>query len=194
MRKTDRLVPVITVVVYYGERPWDGAVTLHEMLDMPKEVEQYVNDYRIVLVEARKNELAFHNENNIDLFHLLEIILDKSLPGNEIRKRAIQYSEKRKPDKSVVMAVAGATNTKIDYSAFEKGDGRVCTLFEEIAKESENKGREEGREEGRAEGIIKMGLRFQFSENGILDALQNELGVPLAEAQEYFRRFGKQVM
>lgn len=29
MKKDDRLVPVITVVVYYGEKPWDGAVSLH---------------------------------------------------------------------------------------------------------------------------------------------------------------------
>ena len=37
----------------------------------------------------------------------------------------------------------GVTNTKIDYSAFEKGDGTMCTLFEEIARESQNKGRDE---------------------------------------------------
>ena len=30
----------------------------------------------------------------------------------------------------------GVTNTKIDYSAFEKGDGTMCTLFEEIARDS----------------------------------------------------------
>lgn len=89
----------------------------------------------------------------------------------------------------------------MDYSAFEKGDGRMCTLFEEIAKESENKGREEGREkgreegreEGRAEGIVKMGIKFQFSERGILDTLQEELDISLQRAQEYFSRFGKSV-
>lgn len=47
--------------------------------------------------------------------------------------------------KSVVMAVAGATDSNIDYHAFEKGDGRMCTLFEEIAKESESKGKAEGK-------------------------------------------------
>lgn len=32
MKKTDRFVPVISAVVYYGEKPWDGPTTLHEML------------------------------------------------------------------------------------------------------------------------------------------------------------------
>lgn len=50
--------------------------------------------------------------------------------------KAIQYSEEHGTDKAVVMTIAGATNSKIDYSAFEKGGGRMCTLFEEIALQS----------------------------------------------------------
>ena len=38
MKKTDKLLPVITIVVYYGEKPWDGAKTLHEMLDILEEM------------------------------------------------------------------------------------------------------------------------------------------------------------
>ena len=57
MKKDDRLVPVITVVVYYGEKPWDGAVSLHGMLHISEEMKPFVNDYRMHLVEARKNDL-----------------------------------------------------------------------------------------------------------------------------------------
>lgn len=83
----------------------------------------------------------------------------------------------------------GVTNTKIDYSAFEKGDGTMCTLFEEIARESQNK----GREEGTAEEIISMGLESNFSENSILEILQNRLDITLQKATEYFKRFAGQV-
>ena len=35
MRKEDKFVPVITIVVYYGsDRPWDGARTLYDLLDV----------------------------------------------------------------------------------------------------------------------------------------------------------------
>ena len=91
----------------------------------------------------------------------------------------------------------GVTNTKIDYSAFEKGDGTMCTLFEEIARESQNRGREEGWEEGRMEGraeeIISMGLESNFSENSILEILQNRQDITLQKATEYFKRFAGQV-
>lgn len=88
------------------------------------------------------------------------------------------------------MTVAGATNSKIDYSAFEKGDGSMCTLFDEIAKESEDR----GKEKGKAEEIVETGYEFGLSENDILDRLQNKLNVSLQMAQEYLKMFGKQTV
>ena len=43
------------------------------------------------------------------------------------------------------MTIAGATDSKIDYNAFKEGDGRMCTLFDTIAKENESKGKIEGK-------------------------------------------------
>ncbi len=196
MKKGDKLIPVITAVLYYGEEPWDGATTLHGMLDIPEELAGYVNDYKMLLVEAREHGLVFHNKSNIDFFHLLGILLDRGIPREEAKEKAIRYSEEHNTSKDVVMTVAGATNTKIDYSAFEKGDGKMCTLFEEIARTSEDKGRLEGRAEGRLEGraeeIISMGLESNFPENSILETLQNRLGITLQKATEYFRRFAGQ--
>ncbi len=186
MKKTDRFLPVITVVIYYGEKPWDGATTLHEMLNIPEEMKKYVNDYHMLLVEARRNDLALHHANNIDLFHLLKIILDKSIPWHEAKEQAIQYSEEHRTDKSVIMALAGATNGKLDYHAFEKEGDRMCTLFEEIAKE--------GREEGRAAEIVETGIEFHLSEQEILERLQKKLNVPVSKALEYYHMYKKQAI
>lgn len=79
MKNTDKFIPVITVVVYYGEKEWDGAKTLHEMLNIPEKMIKYVNDYKMLLVEAKENNLVLHNVNNRDLFSLLEILLDTEL-------------------------------------------------------------------------------------------------------------------
>lgn len=48
MRKNDKFMPVITVVIYYGERSWDGPKSLHDMLDIPKDIIKYVNDYKML--------------------------------------------------------------------------------------------------------------------------------------------------
>ena len=156
------------------------------MLDIPEKIVRYVNDYKILLVEARQNDLVLHNMNNVDLFNLLEIILDKKMPKNEAKKKAIQYGEEHQVDKSVVMTVAGATNSKIDYNAFEKGEVTMCSLFDEIAKENEIK--------GKALGMIETGLDFELSENDILVRLQRKLDITLQQAQEYLNLFKKQAV
>lgn len=132
MKRTDRFMPVIMVTVYYGRKPWDGATSLYGMLDIPEELRKYVNDYRMLLVEARKNELALHNMNNVDSFNLLEILLNDSRPVGEIRSRAIGYTRECRVDKSVIMTAAGAVGNKIDYGALEqRGDVDMYTVFEE---------------------------------------------------------------
>ena len=51
-RKEDKLTPVITLVLYFGVDKWDGARSIHEMLDAKDPVLlKYVQDYRINLIE-----------------------------------------------------------------------------------------------------------------------------------------------
>ncbi len=186
MKKTDKLVPVIIIVIYYEEKPWDGATSLHEMLSIPEEMKPFVNGYKMLLVEERKNRLTFHNIKNVDLFNLLEIILNKEIPWKEARNKAIEYAKEHKTDKSMIMTIASATNCKIDYNAFEKKENAdMCTVFEET--------REEGKIEERTEEIVVMGCEFGFSEGDILERLQRELNVSLKKAQGYFKMFEKKI-
>lgn len=191
MKKTDKLIPVITIVVYYGEKTWDGAISLHGMLNIPKEMLPFVNDYKMHLVEARKNDLKLHNVNNKDLFNLLEILLDKNNKLSVTRKKAINYAREHKVEKSVIMTVAGAANCKMDYNRMlKKGDADMCTVFEETRKE----GVAQGVTQGRAEEIIETGYEFGLSEDDILARLQKKLNVSLQKAQEYLAMFGKKTV
>ena len=122
------------------------------MLDIPEEMKIFVNDYKILLVEARENNLVFHNANNVDFFNMMQMILDKNLPRNETKEKVIKYAKEHGVDQTVIMTVAGAANCKIDYrSLAAKGDGDMCTLFDEIAKENE------------AKGIVETGFDFGIS-------------------------------
>ena len=58
LRKEDRICPVITLVLYYGEKEWDGSRDLYGMFpggqeeQMCKMLKNYVPDYRINLVDV----------------------------------------------------------------------------------------------------------------------------------------------
>ena len=191
MKKTDKFIPVITIVVYYGEKEWDGALSLHGMLSIPEEMKLFVNDYKMQLVEARKNNLKLHNINNQDLFNLLEILLNRSGKLNEIKQKAINYAREHGVEKSVILTVAGAANCKIDYNMNEKeGDADMCTVFEETWRE----GVAEGEARGEAKGIVETGYEFGLSEDDILARLQKKLNISLQKAQEYLTLFEKKTI
>ena len=102
---------------------------------------------------------------------------------------AIDYSKEHNVDKSVVMTVAGAANCRLDYNAFAKGDGGMCTLFDKILKDGEAI----GELKGRAAEIVETGYEFGISEADILKRLQQKLEIPLQVAQEYLKMFPRRV-
>ena len=69
----DKLIPVITLVVLFSPEPWDGPMSLHEMLSVDDEnILAFVPDYRINLIAP-----AGMSDEEIDLFHsnLREVML-----------------------------------------------------------------------------------------------------------------------
>ena len=192
MKKTGRLTPVITVVIYYGEKEWDAATSLHGILDIPAEMTPYINDYRMLLVEARQNNLYFHNGNNRDLFNLFGILLDQNKKIREKKEQAIEYTKEHKVSNTILKTVAGAANCKIDFDVIkQEGGNSMWSVFEETAKEGEARGEARGKVRGKAEGIIDTCYDLGLSDEDILKRLQMKLDISKQTAQEYLQMFGK---
>lgn len=54
--KSDRLIPVVTLVLYLGEQPWDGARSLHEMMDLtkfPSALRNRIKNYEIDVLDVQ---------------------------------------------------------------------------------------------------------------------------------------------
>ena len=188
MKRTDKFIPVITIIVHYGDKPWDGATSLHGVLNIPKGLEKFVNDYKMLLVEARENKLTLRNMENVDLFNLFQIILNNDRPLNETKEKAIKYCDEHNVSRDVIKTVAGATGNNVDYDAIgqEKGGNVMNALFDSIEAKGEVK--------GRAMEIVETGIEFKIPENEIIKRLQSKLNLSLQTAQEYFEMFGKQTV
>ena len=51
--KAKKVVPVASFVLYFGtEERWNKNLSIKECLDIPKDLEEYVNDYRIYVIEV----------------------------------------------------------------------------------------------------------------------------------------------
>ena len=191
MTKDDKLKPVISIVLYYGEEPWDGATSLHDLLDIPEGWENFINDYPIHLVEMRNNELEFKNKDNQDFFQLLKIIYDKSISYKERKKTVIEYDEMNDVANEVLLAVTASS----DYNGLyriknRKEDIDMCELFEAIMQEGKDAGKIEGKIEGKAEQIVKIYQKLNFSKDNILKELISELQISMPKAREYYEMYG----
>jgi hypothetical protein len=155
IKKTDKFTPVITVVIYYGSDPWDGPTCLYDMLNLPEELKPFINNFKVNLVEARDNNLIFHNQNNKDLFSLLRIINNNSLDTKTRRKQIQDYENAHDIDKSVRMAIAATS--KVSLKKYEKeSDATMCKLWDDIRNEGIAEGEALGRTNGRRDDIISM--------------------------------------
>ena len=94
---------------------------------------------------------SFENPDNRDLFQLLNLVYNASLDKRERMKKVVEYEDSHTIDEDVVRALAATNNINIEKSK-RKEQLKVCTLFEEIAKDS----RKEGKVEGKAEAYIEI--------------------------------------
>lgn len=91
--KNDRLLPVVTVTVYFGAEEWDGPLSLSEMYaDCSEEVLRYAADYRVNLITPKGL-----SDNEIDGFQtgMREIMKYIKYSGNKEKLNKIIENEQR---------------------------------------------------------------------------------------------------
>lgn len=75
LRKGDKLIPIITAVVYFGDTPWDGPRSLHDMLDFKNDaIKSYVPDYKLNLISPADMEDEEFGKFSTDLGFAMEVI------------------------------------------------------------------------------------------------------------------------
>ncbi len=147
--KNDRLHPVFTLVVYYGETPWDGPNSLRDMVtDMPEEMKEYFNDYRMNLVQIINSDpKAFKNPDVAAVFDLIQLIYRKDKKQMEEK-----YSQKG-IDREVFEVVKTITAVDIkEVSGKERGEVKMWTALKEWQQESYESGKKAGERVGYESG------------------------------------------
>mgnify|MGYP001056854445 CR=1 FL=1 len=179
MKKTDKFIPVITIVVYYGrEKPWDGARTLYELLDIEENEEKilpFVSDYRLNLFDYHEYDdyRQFHSELQ-SVFEFLRYSDDKKLMSDRLRNNRERYEKLSSQAKILLSEITGIKRLPgMGEEKFRKGEFDMCKAFEDM------------KEEGRAEEIVETGFEFGWPEEKILERLQSRLDISEEKAREY---------
>lgn len=150
MRKEDRLHPIISIVLYYSEKSWDGPMCLKDMIvEMPEEMERIFSDYKMNLVQIRESEqYTFHNEEVRAVFEISREIFNGNLDKINEKYRDRDLTPE-------LITVIG----KITDSAELVRQGKIeevanmCTALEKWEKENIERGTKRGIEIGTSRGI-----------------------------------------
>lgn len=153
MRKEDRLHPIISIVLYYSEKSWDGPMCLKDMIvEMPEEMERIFSDYKMNLVQIRESEqYTFHNEEVRAVFEISREIFNGNLDKINEKYRDRDLTPE-------LITVIG----KITDSAELVRQGKIeevanmCTALEKWEKENIERGTKRGIEKGIAKMVLTL--------------------------------------
>ena len=164
-KKSDRLIPVITLTIFFGADEWDGPKTLHEMFgDEYEEFAEYLPDYRLNLLEpAGINPVDFEKFDS-ELGTVLEYI--KYSKDEQKLESAISNNEKyRSVDRDTAGLIKEATGSELELKE-EEGKVDMGQAINDMKRHSRMDGVREGKIEGKVEGKIEE-LVFLVKEGDI---------------------------
>ena len=185
--KNEKFIPVISTVIYYGvDKKWDGATCLYDMLNIDKELEPYIMNYRMNLFDYHDCEdfTIFETENR-ELFEILSCAKSKERMDALIHGNSERYGELTYDAAQTICDIAG-----IDVSLVkeDKEDGRevadMCKAWDDHKKE--------GIKEGMKEGIrvfIEDKIEDGVPEDTVIAKLIRKFQLSEKNAKKYYKQY-----
>ena len=184
MKKTDRLHPVISLCVYYGEDPWDGPFCLVDMLEVPDKIKPLVADYKMNLIQLRTSKtLQFHNQDISTVFDI-----SRSIYERDYCRIAALYKDMQIPSELGMVIGAITQSQKLIDHALEREQkgGRVnmCNALEELENTAIQRGLIKG-----IQATIRTCKKFNIAKDDVAKNLKKEFSLSDAEVEKYMQMY-----
>ena len=145
------------MVLYFGEKPWDGSMTLKECLDIHPELEPYVSDYKINVFDIGRlspdTVTKFTSDFKVVADYFVQMNQNKSYdPPKDVIEHVHATIQ-------LMRILTGTQWPEVTMEETEKGAG--VTMYDTITKL-----RSESEARGEVKGIIKT--LYNLVRDGVL--------------------------
>ena len=156
MNREDKITPVITLVINFGSKKWDGPIRLHEMFsEQPEHILRLIPDYQVLLIDPMSMADTDLGRLNSSLREVLSYI--KYQHDQEQMQRLLQEDHRfSELERSAALVIQATTKTELNI----KPNAEVVDMCEAIRQMMESskqqgvlQGMQQGRLQGRQEGI-----------------------------------------
>ena len=160
---SDKLIPCITIVIYYGTRPWQTNFSMKDMFDV-KDMSSLI-DFKMNLLEVHSDTHQY-KDNELDLvFSITREILN----GNFV---IIKEKYKQSIPKQVALVIASMAKDEELYQQIKEEEKETIIMCESLDRMREEYGTKRYLQ-GEADGLQKG--KIQGKEEGVLTILKNLL-------------------
>ncbi len=184
-KEKDRHFPVVTMVLYFGERHWDKNKSLYEGMIVPEYLEPYVNDYKINVYE-----IAYLTDEQVEMFSSdFKMVADYFV---QMRKNK-NYQPSKETIKHVdevlkLMSVLTKDDRFIKVQQEEEGEVKnMCEVLDRVENRGIAKGLEQGIAQGIAQGIcatIKIAKKYGAPRESLIKEIKEKYFLSEQEAEE----------
>ena len=190
--RTDKILPVITLTLYFGTEPWDGPLSLREMYDInDSKLLDFVPDYRVQLIQPMTL-----SEDDFEKFHtsLREVLqtIKYSVDAQKLTEYITQNERMHRLDLSAANVINTVAGIGLEIKQ-DRGKVDMCKAIEDLKAESRAEGREEGHEEGHTKGraetieqTVAMLRNMKIPKETILSELQRTFSLSEEEANRIY--------
>ncbi len=200
--KNDTLTPVSTIILYFGQEPWNGPRCLKDMLDMtnmPQEMQDFVADYPLHILEVRR--FPDYDFFRTDL-KLVFGFLQHDQHDEELHTYIMQNQrefENLSPDTfQLISEFSHSTEliNQLNTQTTRKEGVNMCKAIDDMIAKSEKRGFERGVEHGIERGIersiqsiIHICRDLGASKETILQKIISEISLSEEQAMEYIQKY-----
>ena len=174
-KKLKRLVPQVMIVFYTGDKKWNTPLELNDYFDIPEELKEYVNDWKIKVVDVKEIDTSKIKDEQTRYF--IEAIQEMYKGNYEGLHRRIKMNR----DNFIYTAIiTGSLDLIRDLPEGDEID--MCEGMERMAEGFRNEGRSEGKLEEKRSTLkeqleIKLGTISNNLELQLTNATLEKLNI-----------------
>ena len=141
IKKGEKVIPQVMIVFYTGDRKWNALLRLSDYFEIPEELKEYVNDWKIKVVDVKEiNTSKIKDEQTRYFIEAIQAMYKGNFEG---------LHRKIKMNRDNLIYAAIITRSLDLIKDLPEGDEiDMCEGMERMAEGFRNEGRKEGLMEG----------------------------------------------
>ena len=181
--RDDRLIPVVTLVIYFGADSWDAPRSLHEMFDFEDEqILSFVPDYRLNLIAP-----AQMSETEIDQFKTsfreVMLFIKYSTDKRRLSKLVSEDGAFHKVDRKAARVMSAVTGSDLQFDEKEEAVD-MCLAIDGMLEDARKEGLSQGLKAGLLQAANETAQRMFQSGKYALEDIAEISGLELSKVQE----------